>query len=165
MISALLVYAIIAAIGVLFLAVSAVFSFEHGGAGDGSDGIGPASPTMLSVFATVFGVVGIVLTATFEMDARATPFVALLVALPVYGGSYWTLNRFLKQGGANSLVTDVVGSSGTVVYTLGPNSPGEVAYIAGGRRHTARATAAIELAPGTPVRIVKGGSVLQVEQE
>jgi hypothetical protein len=102
MISALLVYAIIAAIGVLFLAVSAVFSFEHGGAGDGSDGIGPASPTMLSVFATVFGVVGIVLTATFEMDARATPFVALLVALPVYGGSYWTLNRFLKQGGANS---------------------------------------------------------------
>jgi hypothetical protein len=126
--SAFTVFLAVAAVGFLFLIVSAVFGeiFEHVDGFDDHGGPGFFSTRVMAVFVTAFGGAGAV--ATYY---GAAPVPASIIGMGtglVFGGAIAAFARMLYHQQASSEVRahDLVGQVGRVVVAIPPGGVGQI---------------------------------------
>ncbi len=133
---------------------------EAGNDGSDSPGASAFSPTIITAFVTVFGGLGLICR---EIPALRPPPWSAAVALTGALAAAAILLGFLRfvfartQGSSESKVSELVGSSATVISPIPDAGVGEIAYVAGGSRYTApaREEAGRHLSAGQSVRIVR----------
>lgn len=166
--------------GMAFVAVTALMGHfgggDAGGHGDGggdaghdlahdmSDGVQGVtlpvfSPSVLSVFVTMFGAGGYVLTRSFGISAPLLHVSGATATSLVSGFSMaWFLMKLMKVAESNSLAThaSVVGRSVEVTQSIRGAEFGEIAYEAGGARQTliARSLNGQTFAQGEAVQVI-----------
>jgi len=142
----LLLYALCAGAGLLFLIGTAVFGelFGHDVDVAGADvpGAGVLSPLTIATFVTAFGGLGLVF---HHISATSAP--AVSAALSVFGAAglaalLVTCLRFIfnrTQSSSESHVATLSGLSASVITPIPENGVGEIAYVQGGTRYSAPA--------------------------
>ncbi len=142
----LLLYALCAGAGLLFLIGTAVFGemFGHDLDVAGADipGAGVLSPLTIATFVTAFGGLGLIF---HHISATSPPVVS--VALSVFGALgiaalLVTCLRFIfsrTQSSSESHVATLGGLPASVITPIPENGVGEIAYVQGGTRYSAPA--------------------------
>jgi len=123
-------------------------------------GFSPLSPTTIASFITAFGGFGMILS---RIDATRSVFInAPLAALGGFGvaASVFLLFRGVfrrTQSSSESKVSQLIGTTATVVTPIAPGGVGEIAYVHGGTRYTAPARSEDDspFANGQTVRITR----------
>jgi membrane protein implicated in regulation of membrane protease activity len=127
------------------------------------------SPTMLSIFLTMFGGIGYLCSQTPFLRAPALNIpLSLFAALFAVFGVFVPLRRWMARWEATSHPTmhDLIGLIGESLSPIPPNGVGTIAYEFKGIRRTAPARNRTDKAikRGTPVRIIDVvGNMLVVE--
>jgi membrane protein implicated in regulation of membrane protease activity len=128
-------------------------------AGEGEPVIAPISPATISVFLTVFGGVGIILTSLYKMD--------LFLSLPISAGAGILVAAFVVvlfyhlftrvQASSEARMREVIGLTAEVTVPIAAGGVGEVAYVCRGARlvSPARSESGEDIARHTPVRIAR----------
>jgi membrane protein implicated in regulation of membrane protease activity len=129
--------------------------------------IAPISPATISVFLTVFGGVGIILTSLAKMNLfLSLPLSAaagFLVAGLVFVMFYYLFTKV--QASSETRMVEVIGLTGEVTVPIPAGGVGEVAYTCRGARlvSSARTEEGAEVPRHTAVRIARQvGSTLYV---
>lgn len=132
---------------------------DHGGAGhdSDSDGPGPLSTRVISIFLTAFGA-----AATAARLSGLAPITSAAVGVATGYGLGWCTWRFMRlvwsQGASSHLRTsDLEGATGEVTIAIPASGPGQVACVAHGMRtHQIARSATKEAIPlGSIVRITQ----------
>jgi membrane protein implicated in regulation of membrane protease activity len=170
----MMLYALCLVIGLLFIAVSAIFGHFFGGDGhadvgtgghaeagfdhSGVPGISFFSPLVMASFVTAFGGFGVIFSgfkATESIWISAP--LSILGALAFAFGALWLFNTVFSktQSSSESCVGTLTGQSASVITPVPENGVGEIAYVQGGTRYTApaRSEGGIAIAAGRPVKI------------
>jgi len=170
----MIIYALCLIIGILFIAISAIFGHFFGTDGhadvgtgghaeagfdhSGVPGISFFSPLVLASFVTGFGAFGIIFsgfkpTSSTWISAPLSIAGALCFALFVL----WLFNTVFSktQSSSESSVGSLAGLSASVITPVPENGVGEIAYVQGGTRYTApaRSEGGVAIPCGRPVRI------------
>jgi membrane protein implicated in regulation of membrane protease activity len=173
--SALVIYSICLAVGLLFTVISLLFSHffdggdghpdigtgghaESGFDGSGVPGVSFFSPTVLASFITAFGAFGVIFT---RVEATSSIWVSAplsaLGGLAVAFAAFSLFNAMFRktQSSSESHVSSLVGQCATIVSPIPENGVGEIAYVQGSTRYTApaRTESGVPIAAGKPVRI------------
>jgi membrane protein implicated in regulation of membrane protease activity len=163
-----LLYFIIAAIGILFLIVSLVvgevldvFDFEW------DDGVHPLSTKVVAVGLTAFGATGMI-TRYYEWSALLSALTSALAAL-LLGALMWWMLSALYRGSASTdvSISALVGRRAQVTVGIPAASVGEILIAAAdSTRHIlARSRDGQPIPVGSSVRIVESlGNVVLVER-
>ncbi|MBI3877700.1 MAG: NfeD family protein [Verrucomicrobia bacterium] len=170
------VYFVCLGVGVVFTLCTAVFGHLFGGHHDGlsgshghaeagvdsSDmpGMSVFSPTIIAVFITAFGGIGLLLT---QIPATKNPYIsaplAALGACIVAGSVLFMLRQMFQktQSSSEAKVSDLVGLEATVITPIPENGVGEIAYVLTGTRYTApaRSENGAPIANGRSVHIAR----------
>jgi membrane protein implicated in regulation of membrane protease activity len=154
----MMIYAICLVVGVVFTLLSVVFGHFFGGHGDhvagsgghaeaGADssdmpGVSIFSPTILAAFITAFGGFGLIFTqfsATGKTIVSAP--LSLVCAFLVAGALYKFLSAVFThtQSSSESRVSQLAGTTASIISPIPENGVGEIAYVFGGTRYTAPA--------------------------
>jgi membrane protein implicated in regulation of membrane protease activity len=170
----MMIYALCLVIGILFIAVSAIFGHFFGTDGhadvgtgghaeagfdhSGVPGISFFSPLVLASFITAFGAFGIIFSGF-----KATDHVLISAPLSIVGALafaffvLWLFNSVFSktQSSSESSVATVTGLIASVITPVPENGVGEIAYVQGGTRYTApaRSEGGVAIPCGRPVRI------------
>jgi membrane protein implicated in regulation of membrane protease activity len=170
------VYIICLGVGLIFTLVSAVFGHmlgghdgDVGGSGGhaeagfdthGMPGVSAFSPTIIAIFVTAFGGLGIVFH-----EIPATNVVWLSAPLAVVGAfliaslMLWFLRQLFRQtqGSSESRVAEIVGMVAHVISPIPENGVGEVAYVQSGSRYTApaREESGLKIDNGRAVKVIR----------
>jgi len=138
------------------------------GQGPGEVTISPLSPMTISVFSTVFGGTGLILTKMFKYNLFVTLPAAVLAAVVVSGAVFMFFFRVFNAVQASSEVQmgALVGVHGEVTVAIPAEGVGEIAYVTMGGRYTAIARSATgkpieRYAPVSITRVV--GTMVYVE--
>jgi membrane protein implicated in regulation of membrane protease activity len=163
-----LLYFILAMVGLLFLFVSIAFgeildAFDL----DWDDGVHPLSGKVIAVGLTAFGATGMI-TQYYDWNALMSALTAGLAAL-LLGAVMWWLLTALYRGSASTdiSVSSLVGRQAQVTVGIAASSVGEILVpAADSTRHIlARSRDGQAIAPGSTVRIVQSlGNVVLVER-
>ena len=170
------IYLVCIGVGLLFAAVSAFFAEGGGGhdghadsqaghteAGNGAHdmpGFSALSPTSIATFVTGFGGFGLIFSK-FEMTQN--PW--LSVPLAAFGGlavaavvvAIFNKIFHITQSSSEGRMSELFGTSATVITPIGAGGVGEIAYVQRGTRYTApaRTLDETEIPAGEKVRIVR----------
>jgi membrane protein implicated in regulation of membrane protease activity len=175
-----LIYSICFGAGLLFAVVSAVLGNLFGGhdvdahmdgvgtgghaeAGfdhTGMPGMSPFSPTTIASFITAFGALGLILS---RLELTRSPWVSAPLAtvggLLIAGGVLLLFGTIFHktQSSSECRVSNLVGTTATVITPIPTNGVGEVAYVQAGTRYTspARDERGTSVANGQTVKIVR----------
>ncbi len=170
------IYLVCIGVGLLFAVVSAFFA-EGGGGHDGHvdshaghldvgggahdmPGFSALSPTSIATFVTAFGGFGLIFSK-FEMTRSAwlsVPLAALGgVAVAAVVVAIFNKVFHLTQSSSEGRMSELFGTSATVITPIGAGGVGEIAYVQRGTRYTAPARTLVEteIPAGAKVRIVR----------
>jgi len=148
----------------------------HGGVESGADAatgavhFSPFSPISMATFITSFGGIGIIGLHAMQIGPVPSALVAVVGALLLSVGAYTLFYRFfiLSQGSSVVSTSSLIGRGAEIITPIGPDVPGEIAYVAKGARQTstARSLDNSPISKGVPVIIRKiSGHVMYVEIE
>jgi hypothetical protein len=180
----MLVFLILALVGVIFLLISAIlggdhdlsgdheFHFEHGGETEASHDTGggpsPLSVRVLSLFVTAFGAVGAI--ARYKGASYPLSSILGLVGGFVIGGIGYQIMKFFWKQQATSTVSseDLINSTAEVKTAIPPSGVGQISLVAKNqlRYMPARAMDGKNIEEGATVKIVAcpGGDTVIVER-
>ncbi len=174
-INLLMLFAIIGAVGFVFLLASLILGdiFEMFGSdadlgGDGHD-FGLFDSRVIAVFITAFGGFGTI-GVWSGFGAVSSSLIGLLGGV-IFGGVVSAFGRFLIGQQSSSSVTDndLIGRTAQVIVSIKPGSLGQISARIGDERveKLARTLAGDEILPGTIVKIadVAGDSVIVTAAE
>ena len=182
------IYLVCTGVGLLFAVVSAFLADGTGGSdaaqgdahaghtesasgGTHMPGFSALSPTSIATFVTAFGGFGLIF-AKIEVTRSAWMSVPLsaLCGLAVAALVVVVFNKVFRatQSSSEGRVSELFGTSATVITPIAAGGVGEIAYVQGGTRYTAAARALDEreIPNGAKVRIVRtAGSQFYVTHE
>lgn len=153
-------------LGVVFL-ILLVVAFILDGAFELFDlGDGPLSLTTLAAFGTLFGFSGFAAMGFGASTGVATLVGAIIGAIGGVGA--WGLSWFFKKSSTSSTVSvnSVQGAEATVTLRIpGGDTPGEIAHLSSGMRHSYIAYARTPIQSGETVIIetIRGGNAVNVK--
>ena len=159
----MLVYALLALVGFVLLAVSVVFD----GVLDGVLDAGPDWLTGVSIggFLTVFGFVGVFATKA-EWSPLAAALAAALSALAVAALINFIALRLMRSNDSTSVShTNLVGLTGRSVLGAKAGAQGEVMLTLAGQPLKVNGRCQEDLAPGDAVRVTESASISSVTVE
>lgn len=173
----LTIYLVCLGAGLVFTIISAVFGHLFGadheahvdGAGghaeagfDSSDmpGVSAFSPTVIAVFITAFGGLGVIFS---QIPATRSPWasapLAVLGGLVIAAIVLWLLRQLFRrtQGSSESRVGTLAGMIATIITPIPAAGVGEIAYVQNGTRYTApaREETGQAVANGNAVKITR----------
>ncbi len=142
----LLLYALCAGVGLLFLIGIAVlgemFGHDVDVAGADVPGAGVLSPLTIATFVTAFGGLGLVF---HHIPATSAPVLSVALSIggaAIVAGLLVTCLRFIfkrSQSSSESKVATLPGLAANVITPIPENGVGEIAYVQGGTRYNAPA--------------------------
>ena len=170
------IYLVCIGVGLLFAVVSAFFAggggghdghadshaghTEAGGGGHDMPGFSALSPTSIATFVTAFGGFGLIFS---KFEITQSPW--LSVPLAAFGGlavaavvvAIFNKIFHITQSSSEGRMSELFGTSATVITAIGAGGVGEIAYVQRGTRYTAAARALddSEIPNGSKVRIVR----------
>ena len=181
-----LAYVLCFGVGLVFTIISAFTAHVFGGhdASGGHEGAGGhaeaginqdmpgfslLSPTAIASFVTAFGGFGMVFS---KIEKTSSPW----ISLPLSGLSGFVIAGLVvmmfrtifrkTQSSSEARVSQLVGTTGTIITPIPANGVGEIAYVNGGSRYTApaRSLSGAEIGNGKAVKIARiVGSQFYVE--
>jgi membrane-bound ClpP family serine protease len=133
---------------------------EGGMANYDMPGFSPLSPTVLASFVTAFGALGMILS---KISLTQSPWIniplSLLGGLGIAAGVFFVFQKIFQatQSSSEAHVSDLKGTSASVITPIPENGVGEIAYVCGGSRYSnpARSVDGRAIPDGTSVIIVK----------
>lgn len=159
-------------LGLTFIGISALmgqFGGDHDGdvsgdGGDMADGVEGVhlplfSPTVLSVFVGMFGAGGLILTKGLGIEKLLLHVGgSAAISLGSGVGVAFLMAKLMRHTETNTVAShsELVGSDVEVVLAIRGNEYGEIAYVAGGARHTmsARSEGGESFAQGDRARVI-----------
>lgn len=165
-----LLYLIIACVGLLFLVASAILgeALDFFGGADGfDDGTHPLSGKTIAIALTAFGATGMI-TTSYDWDPTLGAITSALSALFLAALAWWLISALHRQTGSTEFsVSGTTGRRGEVTVGIPAGSVGEILVSTGVGTHQiiARSGDGGAIAPGTTVRVIETrGSMVIVER-
>jgi len=171
-----LIYLICLVAGLAFILIGSIAGHVFGGhdghvggshghaesGADGTDGSGVSafSPTMIAMFLTAFGGLGVIFS---QIKATSSPIISaplsILGAIALAGVLLKLLRVLFKktQASSESKVSSLLGQTASLITPIPENGVGEIAYVQAGTRYTApaRSEKGVAIANGQAVKITR----------